>query len=267
MTSTAFHPIVLPLERNLFHELFHSAEFETTGKGRLGNHLVKWDGQHIPVVRTTTRYTIPATAFSGIHQSLVDQINKALSDEKKDIPSQDFNNALIEVYDAVYSKMGFHSDQALDLEDHSFIALFSCYEKPDELADFQLRKLVIKNKTTEEESEIMLHHNSVVLFSLETNKKFQHKIVLNSLPDPKIKADDNKWLGITFRKSKTYIRFSDTLPCFSTGELFKLADKEQESEFFQLRGRENRSLDFVYPDLNYTISQGDLLIPKHKKQF
>ncbi len=70
-----------------------------------------------------------------------------------------------------------------------------------------------------------------------------------------MKADDNKWLGITFRKSKTYIQFRDNLPCFSTGELFKLADKEQESEFFQLRGQENRSLDFVYPDLSYTISQ------------
>ncbi len=175
MSHTAFHKIVLPLERNLFDELFHSTEFESTGKGRLGNHLVRWDGQHIPVVRTTTRYTIPATAFSEIHQSLIELINETLSVEKKDISFQNFNNALIEVYDAVYSKMGFHSDQALDLEDHSFIALFSCYEKPDELKDFQLRKLVIKNKTTDEESEIILHHNSVVLFSLETNKNFSTK--------------------------------------------------------------------------------------------
>jgi hypothetical protein len=42
--------------------------------------------------------------------------------------------------------MGFHSDQALDLENNSFIALFTCYERPDELADFQLRSLSLRTK-------------------------------------------------------------------------------------------------------------------------
>ncbi|WP_185290570.1 alpha-ketoglutarate-dependent dioxygenase AlkB [Chryseobacterium lactis] len=265
MNSTGFHKIDLHLENNLFNDLFHSTEFESTGKGRLGNHLVKPDGPHIPIVRTTTRYTIPATAFSEIHQSIVDHINETLSVENTDISSQNFNNALIEVYDAVYSKMGFHSDQALDLENNSFIALFTCYERPDELADFQLRKLVIKDKTTDEESEIILYHHSVVLFSLETNTKFQHKIVLNALPDPKMKVNDNKWLGITFRTSKTFVHFSDGQPQFSTGESFILADQEQESEFFRLRGQENRALDFTYPDLKYTISKGDLIMPKYQK--
>lgn len=265
MNSLAFHKIALPLEKNLFTDLSGSADFESTGKGRLGNHLVKTDGQYIPIVRTTTRYTIPAIAFSETHQMLVDTINKTISVDVIKMPEQDFNNGLIEIYDAVYSKMGFHSDQALDLEDHSFIAVFSCYERPDELEDFQLRKLVIKDKTTGEESEIVLDHHSVVLFSLETNKKFQHKIVLNAVPDPKKSAHDNKWLGITFRKSKTYIQFRNEIPQFSSGELFTLADKEQESVFFQLRGQENRALDFVYPDLKYTISTGDLIMPKHQQ--
>lgn len=265
MNRTEFQKIQLPLDRNMFTDLFHSAEFESTGKGRLGNHLVKVEDKGISIVRTTTRYHIPAAAFSEIHEKLIEQINATLLSENTAIPVQYFDNALIEVYDCTYCKMGFHSDQALDLENNSFIGLFSCYEQPDELEDFQLRKLVIKDKITDEEFEIILHHNSVVLFSVEANKKFQHKIILNSMPDQKKTVNDNKWLGITFRKSKTCIKFNNEQPHFSTGEVLTLAGNEQESEFFKLRGQENRSLDFVYPPLLYTISPGDMIPPVEKK--
>ena len=265
MNGTEFQKIILPLETNLFTDLSHSAEFESTGKGRLGNHLVKVDGPFIPIVRTTTRYTIPAVVFSEIHHHLVNSINERLSAENSEIPAQHFNNALIEIYESSYSKMGFHSDQALDLEDHSFIGLFSCYEHPDEIEESQLRKLVVKNKTTDEEFEIILHHNSAVLFSVEDNKKFQHKIILNSVPNSKKAIGDNKWLGITFRTSKTPILFKNEKPCFSTGEDLTIADKDQEAEFFQLRGQENRSLDFVYPNVLYTISSGDMMPPVNIK--
>lgn len=258
MNTSGFYKITLSLEQNLFNDLFNSAEFEITGKGRLGNHLVKVNDQNIPIVRTTTRYTIPACVFSEVHDKIVDCIN-----ENTDLPVQNFNNALIEVYNSTYSKMNFHSDQALDLENNSFIALFSCYENPQELEETHLRKLVVKNKITEEEFEILLEHNSVILFSVETNKQFQHKIILDSKPNLKT-LKDNKWLGITFRVSKTFIRFENNLPHFSTGEPFTLADKEEELEFFQLRGQENKSLDFVYPNFQYTISMGDLLIPVNK---
>ncbi|KAB1232636.1 alpha-ketoglutarate-dependent dioxygenase AlkB [Chryseobacterium viscerum] len=265
MNRTEFQKIQLPLDSNMFMNLFHSVDFESTGKGRLGNHLVKVEGKYISIVRTTTRYHIPAAAFSEIHEKLVEQINATLLSENTEIPVQYFDNALIEVYDSTYSKMSFHSDQALDLENNSFIGLFSCYEQPDELEDFQLRKLVVKDKITDEEFEIILHHNSVVLFSVETNKKFQHKIILNSTPDQKKTVNDNKWLGITFRKSKTSIQFNNEKPYFSSGEVLTLADKEQESDFFKLRGQENRSLDFVYPHLLYTISPGDVIPPVEKK--
>ncbi|WP_375181565.1 alpha-ketoglutarate-dependent dioxygenase AlkB [Chryseobacterium sp.] len=263
MSSFGFYKIRLPEKQNTFENLLNSADFEATGKGRLGNHLVKEENGTFAVVRTTTRYQIPANLFSRVHHSVVEQINQTISAEITDVPEQHFNNALIEVYDSSYSKMGFHSDQALDLEDHSFIALFSCYENPDQLKENQLRKLVIKDKITEEESEIILDHHSVVLFSVETNKKFQHKIVLNSNSNSK-GFTDNRWLGMTFRTSKTFIRFKDNQPYFSTGELFILADEEKEKEFFRLRGEENRSLDFVYPDLFFTISPADLLIPEIK---
>lgn len=260
MSSSEFYIIKLPTEQNLFNDFLHSAYFESTGKGRLGNHLVNIQDQNIPIVRTTTRFHTQAIAFSQIHHHLVAEINDTLSTNQIEIPIQNFNNALIEVYDTSYSKMSFHSDQALDLDNNSFIALFTCYERPDELEESYMRKLVIKDKTTEEESEIILHHHSVVLFSVETNKKFQHKIILNIPPNGKM-INDNKWLGITFRTSKTYIEFRDGIPYFSTGELFTLANTDQESEFFKLRGKENRELDFVYPNLQYTISNADLLLP------
>lgn len=260
MSFSEFHTITLPTEQNLFNELLHSVDFETTGKGRLGNHLVDIQNHNIPIVRTTTRFNTPAFAFSQIHHRLVAEINNMLLPNQTDIPAQQFNNALIEVYDSSYSKMGFHSDQALDLENNSFIAVFTCYKQPDQLKASHMRKLVIKDKITEEESEIVLQHNSVVLFSVETNKRFQHKIILNS-PNNSDTAPDNRWLGITFRNSKTHIQFRDGTPYFSTGEQFTLANTDQESEFFKLRGQENRELNFAYPNLQYTISNADLLPP------
>lgn len=263
MSFTEFHTLTLPINQNLFTDLMHSADFETTGKGRLGNHLVDVQNQTIPIVRTTTRFQTPAVAFSSIHNQLVEQINDALLACQSNIPTQKFNNALIEVYDSSYSKMGFHSDQALDLENNSFIALFTCYEQPDELEESHMRKLVIKDKTEEEESEIVLQHHSVILFSVESNRRFQHKIVLHSPMNSKT-MHNNRWLGLTFRTSKTSIQFKDKIPYFSAGELLTLANTDQESEFFKLRGQENRELDFTYPPLLYTISNADLLPPVTK---
>lgn len=101
-----------------------------------------------------------------------------------------------------------------------------------------------------------------MLFSVVNNNKFLHKIVLDAAPNSKPLAADNKWLGITFRTSKTYIQFESSLPYFSNGKLLGLANKEQETEFYKLRGEENRSLDFVYPELGYTVNAGDMMMPK-----
>jgi len=120
---------------------------------------------------------------------------------------------------------------------------------------------MVKEKGSDEELEIPLTHNSVILFSVETNSKFLHKIVLDRISHQKPLQSDNKWLGITFRKSKTFIEFEDNLAYFSNGQLLELANEEQKTEFFKLRGQENRLLDFVYPKLSYTLSIADRLIP------
>ena len=116
----------------------------------------------------------------------------------------------------------------------------------------------IQNKTTEEEFEFILENNTVIVFSLPTNTAFSHKIVLEtSQPDA-----DNEWLGITFRQSKTFIHFRENLPYFVDGTPLKMADETESKAFYKLRGQENNSLDFIYPPLAYTLSEGDMLLPK-----
>ena len=261
MSTTNFHKILLPTDANLFSELLESANFESTGKGRLGNHLVHVSENGIPIVRTTTKYTIPTHNFSGIHHAIVSTINDEVQQGNTNFPVLEFNNALIEVYNSTYKKMKYHSDQSLDLADDSYIGLFSCYERPEELSNQSLRKLKIQNKISGEESKFLLEHQSVVLFSTKTNTQFLHKIVLETPQHQQPSISDNRWLGLTFRKSKTFIQFKNDQPYFANGKALELASDSQRQEFYKLRGEENRSMDFVYPALNYTLSKGDLLRP------
>ena len=261
MNEKDFYKTTLDFESNLFNELSSSIKFEQLGKGRLGNQLVKPSSFGVPIVRTTTRYTIPTHTFSDIHRRVIESINSHLEDL-----SLNFNNALIEVYDSEYFKMGYHSDQCLDLLSGSYIGLFSCYENPDELTAQSIRKLKIKNKESSEEFDIALTHNSFILFSLATNSKFLHKIVLERIPKQKPLASENRWLGITFRTSKTFINFEDGLPYLENGDLLRLATEEEEREYFKLRGEENRSVSFRYPQIEYTISEADRVMPLTKEK-
>lgn len=258
MNLNDFIKIELDFEENLFHELSNQIDFESVGKGRLGNHLVKISDEGIPIVRTTTQYNIPAHNFSSTHNLIVEGIN----DKLENLSPFNFNNALIEIYDSSYKKMKYHSDQCIDLAANSYIGLYSCYENPNELTEQRIRKLKIKDKTSHEEFEISLTHNTVILFSLPTNSKFFHKIILEQVPKQKPPDSENKWLGITFRKSKTFIQFKDNLPYFSDGTVLKLANDVQKKEYYLLRGEENRNIDFNYPKIDYTLSKADTIIPK-----
>merc|ERR1719444_557314 len=184
----------------------------------------------IPIVRTTTKYGTPAQCFQSAHVRLAQQIQELAC-----LPVE-FNNALVEKYSNAYTKMGFHSDQELDLKDGTCIALFSCYEKP-ELAS-PPRKLVVEPKEPGSVTfEIPLTHNSVVIFSVETNRRFRHKIVLDTggrvLPE-------NQWLGFTFRTSETFVQFASGQVFFEDGSPLTLADDDQCREFYKLRGCENQ---------------------------
>ena len=250
--TNAFRSLTLYTKDNLFKDLFSSVKFESLGKGRLGTVLVKAneDGD-IPIVRTTARYHAPAQHFRPVHERVAKLIQ-----EKASLPLG-FNNALIESYTNEYFKMGSHSDMAIDLVDGSYIALFSCYEYPD--LETPPRKLVVEPKEPGGETfELPLPHNSVVVFSLETNRRYKHKIVLDVSGQP----PENRWLGVTFRLSGTFVQQRDEGVYFQDNTPLALATDEERKVFYKLRGRENSEMDFFYPKLTYTISKSDLMSPK-----
>ncbi|MFE3195459.1 alpha-ketoglutarate-dependent dioxygenase AlkB [Nocardia sp. NPDC059240] len=239
----------LPGEEDLFAELYASVVWEDLGKGRKGATLTKIDeAGRVPLVRTTTRYSSPTQCFSAVHDRLAQRIQERAG------ASAVFNNALIETYTNAYATMGFHSDRALDLADDSLIAVFSCYRHRDAASS---RRLIVEAKESGQKAEIPLGHNGFVAFSVASNRGFKHKIVL----DAPAGSAENEWLGVTFRTSKTLLRFSEGQAYLPDGTPLTSADDDQQREFYQLRRRENNETGFVYPATTYTVSNSDLIPP------
>jgi hypothetical protein len=231
-----------------FEELLASARFDDAGKGRRGTVLVEPAGEgRVPLVRTTTPYPVPAQRFRDLHARLAHEIRRTGA-----LPCE-LNNALLEHYTSAYASMKRHSDQALDLAEGSSIAVYSCYRDPRRPSR---RLLVTPKEPGGAAFEVPLSHGSVVAFSLDTNRRFTHAIALSA------NAPANDWLGVTFRTSKTWVRFADGHPWFADGARLTLATDDQRREFFQLRRRENNETSFVYPPITYTISEGDLSPPR-----
>lgn len=197
-----FNKFILNFQFNLFEHLLKSTEFENIINGRKGANLVDYKNGLIPLVRTTTVYHKPYQKFLDIHYNIIDNIKKTCYHD-----NFKFNNALIEVYDSNYTKMGYHSDQSMDLQQKSYICIFSCYNNP---TTKNLRTLRIKNKLTNESFDILIEHNSIILFSLDINSKYLHKIILES------KVSDDLWLGMTLRYSKTIIQHIDNKVYFNS---------------------------------------------------
>ena len=234
---------------NSFNQLSESCQFEDITKGRKGAILVDYKNDLIPIVRTTTCYNNPNQKFLPIHYKLIDKIKEVTQDYKLE-----FNNAMIELYDSTYRTMGFHTDQALDLDTDSYICIFSCYNDSGDSGDLDIRKLKIKNKITDESSEILLEHNSIVLFPVSENSKHVHKIVLEN-----VKSKDKKWLGITFRLSKTFIKFVNNVPHFHPSNIVLRLANDNNEEFRKYKSLENANIDYIYPNIDYTISLSDIL--------
>jgi hypothetical protein len=222
---------------NLFDQLVESTNMEQICSGRLGAIITDQDYQGTPLVRSTTKYTLSPQPFKQIHRDIIKELDYK------------FNNAMVELYDNKYCSMGFHSDLALDLDDNSVIAVYSCYQNE---AATNLRKLIVKNKTTSKQMEIIMEHNSIIIFDTKFNRENLHKIVLS----------DNKqcysWFGITYRLSKTYTQIIDGSVHIGN-EPLTLATDDEANKLYKLRGQENRLTDFCYPSVSYTLSESDLL--------
>lgn len=247
-------PDVSPPE-GWFRALSREVALDDVTSGRVGNHLTRPDELGTPLVRTTTSYTSPPRRFSSVHDELIRHIQVAAQRsglvELGDAP---FNNALLEIYDQRYRKMGFHSDQALDLDPSSYITIFSCYDQPPRQS---LRRLSVKSKEDDERFSIDLTPHSAVIFSVETNARYLHKIHL-----PGGVAEERRWLGVTLRRAETYLQFDGGEARFLSGSPLTLADEAQRMTFLKLRGQENRAVAFTYPDISFTISPGDLSPPQ-----
>ncbi|KAF3915569.1 hypothetical protein ABW21_db0205698 [Orbilia brochopaga] len=234
---------------NFFPLLYESVEWEGFSKGRQIAIIHRPTESQIPLVRTTTVYQTPSQPFSPVHQTIIDRIKEASG-----IEVLHFNHAMMEIYDSRYTSMGFHTDQALDLDPDSYICLFSCYEHG---ADMHPRVLTVRNKESEEEFEVQLLHHSAVIFSTAANQKHLHKIEGKGLP----KNHDNRWMGLTLRLSKSFVKFVNGVPCLIRGksELGELKDatEAERRAFFGYKGLENRTTDYEYPDIRYTISPSD----------
>lgn len=242
-----FKQYTLDVPENLFNQLSTCTTFEDIIKGRQGAVLLNYKHNTMPIVRTTTIYNNPAQQFLPIHYEIMDNIRKKI---KNNII---FNNALIEIYNNDYHNMKYHTDQSLDLQEDSYICLFSCYENNSNASN-DMRKLQIKNKTTKLCSEFTLNNNSIVLFNVQTNQQHLHKIVLES------KKSTNRWLGITFRLSKTFIKFTDDIPyIYPNNKVFKIADSNERTMFLKHKSSENLQTEYVYPNIDYTISKSDML--------
>lgn len=238
-----FSKYVINFPHNIFEELLKSTKFEDIVGGRQGSILVDCKDGLIPIVRTTTVHDKP-TRFLPIHYDIIDNIKKTSKH-----PQLEFNNALIEIYDSKYRNMKYHSDHSLDLLEDSYICVFSCYDDPSPM---DVRKLKIKEKATGKCSEVLLEHNSAVMFSVSTNGQYLHKIVLET------NKKNKRWLGITFRLSKTFIKFVNEIPYFHpSGLLLRIANEEERKEFLKHKRLENTNIGYKYPEIDYTISAGD----------
>jgi hypothetical protein len=275
------------IEPDVFSAIVGSVQWEQTGKGRWGATVVdeKLEQGAFPLVRTTTKYNLPNQLFKDIHRKILSKCQISISTRNDDndstvIPKiterdiQSSNNFLIEKYDETYPTMGYHCDQALDLKEKSWIGIFSCYNV---LCPKQLRILQIKHKETKEMFQIPLEPFSFVYFSTETNSQYLHRIVL----DAKVKhCPKIQWIGITCRRSKTFVFFQNELAYFTMDNELKeekeekeekeqkdyvqltLANAEQLKDFYRFRSQENAHFStYIYPPISYTINPGDLIVP------
>lgn len=236
---------------NLFDELSALTKLEDICQGRQGAIIVEpREDMSIPLVRTTTIYRTPVQKFEKLHHQIIQKIQK-----ESGIDKLSFNNAMVEIYDSRYRKMKYHTDQALDLEDDSYICLFTCYDK-ESIEISNLRNFQIRDKETLDISEIYLENNSFVIFSTDFNQKHMHKIILEST------KSKEKWLGITFRLSKTFIKFNNKVAYLNPTSLLLLATDEERKLFYQYKKEENQQIGYEYPkEIEYTISISDLLFP------
>jgi hypothetical protein len=234
----------LDFEQNIFHDIANNMEFEDITKGRKAITLVN-SNVNIPIVRSTTKYKNSAKLMTPEVFHVLNLIQN-----KFGFLNLKFNNCLAEIYDTRYRTMKYHTDQTLDLEKDSYICIFSCYENTKSNRIFQYY-----NKLSCFEKNSLMTHNSIILFSVYENYRHTHKIILDTIAN-----SNDRWLGLTFRFSKTFIKFINEIPYFCHNNMeLKLATPDEEKKLYEMKSIENIGIIFEYPEIFCTVSTGDLL--------
>lgn len=269
-------------DTDLFAQLQSSVTLEPVARGRKGGITAELgicsheeETVVVPLVRSTTAYQLPVQPFPPAIHALRDAIANVVDERRLT-----FNNAMVEEYTSEYKTMKFHSDQRLDLNDNSWIAIFSCYEQGDSAPPSRILQWKPKSSSRSgdgdtEPHEIVLEHNSVVLFDVaRTNREVLHRIVLSKVSAAA--SAPQTWIGVTLRCSRTFLFFSS----FDSGPRLLLtanqlplqlaATDEEKKQFFQRRKKENEVVEEEEEDeddrlFTLTISPGDLLLPSCRR--
>ncbi len=78
------------------------------------------------------------------------------------------------------------------------------------------------------------------------------------------KIINQRFIILLVQISKTFIKFIDETPYFISSDIFQLvaltlANTKEKQEFYRCKGQENVKSDYIYPEINYTISNSDML--------
>ena len=225
------------------------------------------DAPHVPLARSTTSYKNPLAPMRGAVRAVAEGLARAHGQA----PAF-YNTALAEVYDARYATMGYHSDQAQDLEPGTHIAVYSCYASAPADPARPPRVLLVKPKAAPPGTvpwRVPLPHHAAVCFDLAANRTHVHSIRLNrEAPD----HADNDWYGLTLRRSRSAVTRASppALVEVVQGEavstpLHLAADAERRALMAARRSENRECVDGtggVYPaPCGATLSAGDLMPP------
>lgn len=253
-----------------FSEIATAYRFDPVTVGRRATIAVteQSDGS-VPVVRTTNQYTSAPQKCNEPLEMLREMISN-IAENEFDIPPEqtEFNDIMLQLYDSRYRRMGYHTDQMIDLKTSSYIAVCSIYSDPETV---ELRTLKIKDKLTGQAvRDITMTHGSIVLFSLQANRDHLHKIILDryekksSQPSQPSQSDLTQCLSITMRTSNRFLSFDeDNIPrLLPDSTELRLATDDERKQFYNLKQQENKDPEFEWPtDIDFTISESDLMEP------
>lgn len=274
----------LPNETDYFKDLTDCHKFQQLKEGdkegfsyRKGIYLTdvnkSGDGLRFHLMRCSTNLNGPTDSLCETDKLIINTIN----DIHKPFFSKkaNFNHVLAQVYNnhkvgakEKKAKIKAHSDKTKDMPSDGLMAFVTFYDKKIPKQDdhllsslrFKLKDCV-KDDLLKKDFNVVLHHNSVFIMSLEMNRLYTHETVSSVYPIDKIPTR----LGYVVRCSKTMAVCRDGVNYIEneTG-LHKLEPitEEDVKKIKDLYYKENVTDELIeYGDIYCSMNKGDYLPP------